>query len=341
MVESRGLHGPRARDSGLQPLRRGAPADARDDGRRSTCCSSICRTSAAASTPSSRRCATCSRRRRGTARRSGCSIGRIPSAGPIEGLRCAPGWESFVGAGPLPMRHGLTMGELAHWFVATLGLERRLPRRRDARAGSPTPRPATAGRSASALGSIRARTCRCWRRRAAIPARSWSRARRCPKAAARRGRSSSSARPISTREALHRRRCARSRRSGCAAAGCARAGSSRRSRSTSASCAPACRSTSRTARTITRRFGRGACRRSRSRRCARSSRSIRCGATSPTSTSAAGSRSTCINGSDLLRRWVDDRRSTPDDLDALALADEKAWPRRAPAVPALLSTLPN
>ena len=34
-----------------------------------------------------------------------------------------PGWESFVGAGPLPMRHGLTMGELAHWFVATLGLD--------------------------------------------------------------------------------------------------------------------------------------------------------------------------------------------------------------------------
>ena len=43
----------------------------------------------------------------------------------------------------------------------------------------------------------------------------------------------------------------------------------------------------------TRRFARGACRRSRSRRCARSSRSIRCGATFPTSTSAIGSRSTC------------------------------------------------
>ena len=32
------------------------------------------------------------------------------------------GWESFVGAGPLPMRHGLTLGELAHWFVRTLRL---------------------------------------------------------------------------------------------------------------------------------------------------------------------------------------------------------------------------
>src|SRR6185312_11340471 len=33
------------------------------------------------------------------------------------------GWESFVGAGPLPMRHGLTMGELARWFVQTLRLD--------------------------------------------------------------------------------------------------------------------------------------------------------------------------------------------------------------------------
>ena len=40
----------------------------------------------------------------------------------VEGLTLRPGWESFVGAGPLPMRHGLTMGELARWFIATLGL---------------------------------------------------------------------------------------------------------------------------------------------------------------------------------------------------------------------------
>jgi uncharacterized protein YbbC (DUF1343 family) len=46
-----------------------------------------------------------------------------PIGRPVEGLRLRGGWESFVGAGPLPMRHGLTMGELAHWFVATLGLD--------------------------------------------------------------------------------------------------------------------------------------------------------------------------------------------------------------------------
>ncbi len=46
-----------------------------------------------------------------------------PAGRPVEGTRLRPGWESFVGAGPLPMRHGLTMGELAHWFVATLKLD--------------------------------------------------------------------------------------------------------------------------------------------------------------------------------------------------------------------------
>ena len=35
-----------------------------------------------------------------------------PVGRPVEGLRLRPGWESFVGAGPLPMRHGLTLGEL-------------------------------------------------------------------------------------------------------------------------------------------------------------------------------------------------------------------------------------
>ncbi|MGN6277523.1 MAG: exo-beta-N-acetylmuramidase NamZ family protein [Sphingomonas sp.] len=46
-----------------------------------------------------------------------------PVGRPIEGLTLRPGWESFVGAGPMPMRHGMTMGELGHWFVDTLGLD--------------------------------------------------------------------------------------------------------------------------------------------------------------------------------------------------------------------------
>lgn len=46
-----------------------------------------------------------------------------PAGRSVEGLRLRPGWESFVGAAPLPMRHGLTLGELARWFVNKLGLD--------------------------------------------------------------------------------------------------------------------------------------------------------------------------------------------------------------------------
>ena len=41
-----------------------------------------------------------------------------PAGRPIEGLTLRRGWESFVGAGPMPMRHGLTLGELGRWFIA-------------------------------------------------------------------------------------------------------------------------------------------------------------------------------------------------------------------------------
>ena len=46
-----------------------------------------------------------------------------PAGRPVEGLTLRPGWESFVGAGPMPMRHGMTLGELGHWFIAELGLD--------------------------------------------------------------------------------------------------------------------------------------------------------------------------------------------------------------------------
>ena len=46
-----------------------------------------------------------------------------PVGRPVEGLTLRAGWESFVGAGPLPMRHGLTLGELGAWFVRTLKLD--------------------------------------------------------------------------------------------------------------------------------------------------------------------------------------------------------------------------
>ena len=46
-----------------------------------------------------------------------------PAGRPVEGSTLRAGWESFVGAGPLPMRHGLTLGELGLWFIATLKLD--------------------------------------------------------------------------------------------------------------------------------------------------------------------------------------------------------------------------
>ncbi len=46
-----------------------------------------------------------------------------PAGRPVEGLTLREGWESFVGAGPMPMRHGLTMGELGLWFIDLLKLD--------------------------------------------------------------------------------------------------------------------------------------------------------------------------------------------------------------------------
>jgi uncharacterized protein YbbC (DUF1343 family) len=46
-----------------------------------------------------------------------------PAGRPVEGLTLRPGWESFVGAGPMPMRHGLTLGELGLWFIDSLKLD--------------------------------------------------------------------------------------------------------------------------------------------------------------------------------------------------------------------------
>ena len=40
-----------------------------------------------------------------------------PAGRPVEGLPLRPGWESFVGAGAMPMRHGMTLGEKGRWFI--------------------------------------------------------------------------------------------------------------------------------------------------------------------------------------------------------------------------------
>lgn len=46
-----------------------------------------------------------------------------PAGRPVEGTTLLPGQESFVGAGPMPMRHGLTLGEMGHWFIRHFNLD--------------------------------------------------------------------------------------------------------------------------------------------------------------------------------------------------------------------------
>ena len=46
-----------------------------------------------------------------------------PVGRPVEGLALRPGNESFVGAAAMPMRHGLTLGEAALWFRDHRGLD--------------------------------------------------------------------------------------------------------------------------------------------------------------------------------------------------------------------------
>ncbi|MDY0094464.1 MAG: DUF1343 domain-containing protein [Candidatus Vecturithrix sp.] len=46
-----------------------------------------------------------------------------PAGRPIEGTILEQGWESFIGVGPLIMRHGMTLAELARWFAETEHLD--------------------------------------------------------------------------------------------------------------------------------------------------------------------------------------------------------------------------
>jgi uncharacterized protein YbbC (DUF1343 family) len=46
-----------------------------------------------------------------------------PAGRPVEGFSLRPGWESFVGAGPMPMRHGMTLGEMGRWFIYYFNLD--------------------------------------------------------------------------------------------------------------------------------------------------------------------------------------------------------------------------
>ena len=46
-----------------------------------------------------------------------------PAGRPVEGTLLVAGHESFVGAAEMPMRHGLTMGEMGDWFISRFGID--------------------------------------------------------------------------------------------------------------------------------------------------------------------------------------------------------------------------
>ena len=93
----------------------------------------------------------------------------------------------------------------------------------------------------------------------------------------------------------------------------------------SASSAAASRSTPKGRSTTTRRSGPGGCRRSPSRRSAGSTPTIDLWRDFPYEYEFGKLAIDVINGSPLLREWVDDPARAPGDLDALAAADEAAW----------------
>ena len=99
-----------------------------------------------------------------------------PAGRPVEGTTLLPGWESFVGAGPMVMRHGLTS---ARWGIGSSGtsVSTSIIASSRCRLGAPTPRPASAG-PRTASGSTRRPTPPTSTWPAPMPARSCSRARR-------------------------------------------------------------------------------------------------------------------------------------------------------------------
>ena len=258
---------------------------------------SICRTSARASTPTSTRWRTAcvAARTHGVHGRSS-AIGRIRSAASRSKGRCSCAASSRSSASiPIPMRHGMTIGELARLFNEHFGIGAELEvvpmegwrarhvLRRD--------RPAVGAAVAEhpdarhARSSIRAPCC--------------SKARTSPKAAARRRPFELRRRAVGRRRAL-RRRAERARR--CRACTSGRRSSSRRStstRSTQLRRLPDSRARSRgvPAGRDRRRADRGVPR--------GGSRSLRAGAIRRTSTSTRSCRSTSWRDRRQLREQIE------------------------------------
>ena len=149
----------------------------------------------------------------------------------LEGNIREEKYSSFVGMFPLPTRHGMTAGELARYFNKVFAAE--LRSRSSCRCAAGAAR--CGGATPGCRGSSRRRTCRRSTPPRSIPACASSRGRTSAKGAARRIRSSSSARRGSIRSSSP----SASTASACRASASVRTTSCRRSRSTPARSAAA------------------------------------------------------------------------------------------------------
>ena len=121
-----------------------------------------------------------------------------PIGGAVEGAPQSTGYLTFVGLHPIPVRHGMTAGELARLFAA----ERRLDLDLVVCSGHGLGARHALRRDRASLDSALARTCRRRTRRSSTRGCACWKAPTSRRGAARRGRSRSSARPGSTASAL-------------------------------------------------------------------------------------------------------------------------------------------
>ena len=247
-----------------------------------------------------------------------------PVGRPVEGLTLRAGWQSFVGAGPLPMRHGLTLGELGSWFVKTLKLdvEYRVVEMQgwqpDAAPGfgwplgerawiNPSPNAPNFWMARAYAGTVMVEgTTLSEGRGTTRPLELFGApdidARGAHEGNARAGAALAPRLPPA--RVLVRTHVSQARRQAVQR----RANSHRRSRST-----------------ITRRSSPGVSRRSPSRRSAGLYPDYPLWRDFAYEYEREKLAIDVINGGPLLREWVDDAHATPQDLDALAIPDEQAW----------------
>ncbi len=252
-----------------------------------------------------------------------------PAGRPVEGLILRSGWESFVGAAEIPMRHGLTLGELGAWFINRFKLDvdyrviEMLEWHPNESPGfgwpservwiNPSPNAPNINMARAYAGTVM------------LEGATLSEGRGTTRPLEIFGAPDIEAgKVIAQMHALHP--------AGSKAASCAKSGSSRPSTSMSASSATASTSTPKGRSTTTTTSSRGGCRRLAFKAIRHLYPDYDLWRDFPYEYEFDKLAIDVINGSPLLREWVDDATATPDDLDALTIPDEQGVGRGAQAL---------